>query len=646
MEKDIFEELMVVKRSGQRVNFNGYKIAVAIKHAFDSIDIPYNEITVNKVYEDVLNDIKINYEDRKTINVEDIQDIIETKLKEEKHYEVYESFSEYRKKRAASRKVFTVKQQHKFTKALEKIGYDETLKKDHDFKPKDIISGYGKTVTKEFTKAYIVDNKLLRAHEEGYIYIKDIDNFYLGIIPSVHLMFDKYINNELYDISAVLIKLREEISGEISLSAIDYLLEKYFIKKYKELFSNNLEKYLTLTGFIDYININKLKEIIKIQTSIELDLNNYDQYIKNIQIKNIITNAHNDSLIETENIIKHKLNKLFNVLSIIKDTNISFGSNTNEVGKIINKVIFETLNENKYNFKIIFKIKKNNKEFIKSIKELIQKDNEIILTFVENSYNKDINEVEYFSNGLRIFENYNSGFRESLGRMIIGEVSINMNRIALENKDKPVKYFYSQLSETLDTVKSSLLLLFETIGNKTKYNYEVLFNENILDDEKLEGKQKIRKVIKNGNLIISLSGLKESITTLNPGDEKEYSFTKEILTFINNELTRITNETKLNFYLAEEYSEKPRRSFMALDKTVYGEIKGILDSPKYDLIQNLESLKGDIKKISFLQKNFLGGHVYEINIPKNISEKKLNEEITKLEENDIGFVKINNKKRE
>ena len=33
---EVLENLIVVKRSGQRVNFNSVKIAVAIKHAFDS----------------------------------------------------------------------------------------------------------------------------------------------------------------------------------------------------------------------------------------------------------------------------------------------------------------------------------------------------------------------------------------------------------------------------------------------------------------------------------------------------------------------------------------------------------------------------------------------------------------------------------
>ena len=81
MEKDLLEELVVVKRSGQRVNFNDTKIALAVKKGFDSVYEEYDEKLVNKVKEKVLSEIRKNYKDRKTIGVEDIQDIIEKELK-------------------------------------------------------------------------------------------------------------------------------------------------------------------------------------------------------------------------------------------------------------------------------------------------------------------------------------------------------------------------------------------------------------------------------------------------------------------------------------------------------------------------------------------------------------------------------------
>ena len=53
MEKDLFNDIVVVKRSGQRVNFNDAKIAIAIKKGFDSVYDDYDEKNVNKVKETV-----------------------------------------------------------------------------------------------------------------------------------------------------------------------------------------------------------------------------------------------------------------------------------------------------------------------------------------------------------------------------------------------------------------------------------------------------------------------------------------------------------------------------------------------------------------------------------------------------------------
>ena len=65
MERDFFNDIIVVKRSGQRVNFNDAKVAIAIKKGFDSVYDEYDEKNVNKVKEKVLEQIKKNDEELK-----------------------------------------------------------------------------------------------------------------------------------------------------------------------------------------------------------------------------------------------------------------------------------------------------------------------------------------------------------------------------------------------------------------------------------------------------------------------------------------------------------------------------------------------------------------------------------------------------
>ena len=89
--EDTTLELQVVKRNGKKVDFDGTKIAMAIKKGFDSLipseenatlqDVGYSEKDVNKVYHAVIERIKKEYKDEDKIKIETIQDMIEDELK-------------------------------------------------------------------------------------------------------------------------------------------------------------------------------------------------------------------------------------------------------------------------------------------------------------------------------------------------------------------------------------------------------------------------------------------------------------------------------------------------------------------------------------------------------------------------------------
>jgi anaerobic ribonucleoside-triphosphate reductase len=242
MYNEVLDELVVVKRSGQRVEFNASKIAIAIKSAFDSVYENPDEKKIYKVFEKVLTYINENYKDRKTINVEDIQDIIESKLQSEKYLDVYNSFSEYRKKRAASRKAFAEKQQHKFVKAIEKIQEDNNIKTDSYLSPYNTLYKFGRIVSSEYSKSYVLDSKFVKASEEGNIFIHDIDYFSLGLLSSIHLKLntnaldDNCIDNLINEV----INTQNEINGEIEIDSIDYLLAPFILNKYKFILKRRL----------------------------------------------------------------------------------------------------------------------------------------------------------------------------------------------------------------------------------------------------------------------------------------------------------------------------------------------------------------------------------------------------------------------
>lgn len=641
---NIIDELIVVKRSGQRVPFNGSKIAIAIKKGFDSIYTETDEKKVNKIYEKVLEKIETEYQDRKTINVEDIQDLIENALKDNEKT-VYTAFSEYRKKRELSRKAFGERQQHKFVKAIDNI-IKEYNSESNINSSYDTLCRFGKNSLSEYTKAYILDNKFVKAHDEGSIYIHNADYFYLGIIPEIHLKlnFTKIAETEFDNLLNIIISSQKEVNNEIAIDAIDYLFAPWLINNYKKILKNNLINNLKVNGLLEYLNSKKLEETIDKEYSLDFDYFRYEQFILNPLIKEIFKLSYYTTLENLNELTKNTFYRLINTLQNNYEQKtiytLSFGSNDTQIGNYLNDYFIETINNFAYSSKIhfIYKIKNDeNDKMLEEVMNLILNHKNISLAFLNTSYNHNENEIEYFANGYRIFENCNSDHKTSNGKIVVSTTSINMARIALKNGKRPIKYFYELLDEIMELVKNQLSLVFETIGDKNKENYKILFQGTTYDDEKLEEKQKIRKVIKSGNLNISLVGLKECVDYLENDESKKYKLTLDILKHLNNLCEQYSEKTKLNFGICETSDILPRKELMAIDKAIYGIKPKITDKEYYDLIQNITN---DYHNLGEIQKYFTHGSLLKIKINKNMNFQKFKTLVEELQKNDIGFMQI------
>ena len=66
----------------------------------------YSEKDIQKVYQAVIKKIAKEYLPLGKIKIEEVQDLIEDMLKKYDYIDVYESFSEYRQRRAAARIAF------------------------------------------------------------------------------------------------------------------------------------------------------------------------------------------------------------------------------------------------------------------------------------------------------------------------------------------------------------------------------------------------------------------------------------------------------------------------------------------------------------------------------------------------------------
>ena len=381
IEEELLETIKVVKRNGSKVDFNGTKIAMAIKKGFDSIkDIDeegeesnkYNSVDIQKVYQDVVATIKKNYENKERIKIEEIQDIIEETLKIDGYQDVFESFSDYREKRAQSRVAFTEdKRSHKFLKTLEGLAL-KTAAEDDAKRENGNIDGnsamgtmlqFGSNVSKEFSKTYLMKKKYADAHDDGYIHIHDMDFLAMGTTTCMQIDLDKLFKNgfstghghlrEPNDImsysalAAIAIQSNQnDQHGGQSIPAFDYYLAPGVLKTFKKLLKSMIKDYIDLEDINDFINPNVLeREINKINT-IDINVDYFEKFYKNSNsLKRMFEMSINKALDKTDKrtyqameAFVHNLNTMHSRAGAqVPFSSINFGTDTSSEGRMVTK---------------------------------------------------------------------------------------------------------------------------------------------------------------------------------------------------------------------------------------------------------------------------------------------------------------------
>lgn len=650
--KNLFDTLVVVKRSGQRTNFQGEKIAIAIQKAFSSIDIPYKDEDVNKIYSKVLKEIEIEYKDRKTINIENIQDIIELTLKNEKLPDVYEAFKSYRDKRNASRKTFVVKRQHKFLKAIEFLGLDNLNNEKEQ--PETTLKRFGDTISTEFAKAYLLDNKSSRCHDSGLIYIDSLETMPMGEMDSLEISFTDYIetNTKLKEklinansieeylsiIKITIFNLKKELYGSIALSTFDKDLEEITLKSYKDILLTYLKIYLKTSNLDTLISIEKIKDDINLIKDIDEDcFYNYYKDSRNLEVNfNSIREAAKKKL---ENNLTKYLNIFFKELIFIH-ISINFGTSKSKL--IIESIINASINSN--NIEYYFKIKKSNKDnyLLEKYKDISLKRNNFSFIFLEGFNNLKDEEACYFKNGERVIEDNTTSIKKlSTGKGNIASISINIVRIALKNsyllnKESNIRGFYQELDKLINLAKDALLERFEIDCTRKSTNFPYLYEEGLWHDgEKVKENDRLRKLLKHGTLTISFCGLKEVLYALEKDESKHIDLARDIIRYMSKKIDKISDDNNLNFTLSTIITNDIKIEFKKQDTAIYGKLKNITDKLSYS---DSNSFSNDLKDISYLQNKCKGGSIYKVKIK---TKKELDNLILNCLDNNIGVLKIN-----
>ena len=690
----MFENIKVIKRDGKKVDFDGTKIALAIKKGFDSINDEsnkkYTENDVNKVYNLVINQIMALEVDK--IKIEKIQDMIEEKLKDENYLDVFKSFSEYRERRAQSRRIFLEeKKQHKFLKALEDLKTSSNENENNT--PLELMVDYGSTVSREFAKAYIVKKKMAELQESGEIHIHDLNFMPLGTTTTSQInllsLFDEGFkaknicirepqNIMSYSALAVIaITLNQkEQHGCQSIPAFDYYMAPGVLKTFKKQFQETINDILAYTDLDKFAAINGIEREIERLETIKFDIAIFDKYSRESeQLKRVFRIAYESTLKKLEKAVVQAVEAFVHNINTIDSRgiksklypSINIGTDISPEGRLITDKILDAIDYDSMSPVVIFKVKEGinfnkedpNYDLYKKAIDVSSRRLYPNFSFLDSTYNKKFyvrnnpdREVAYNTMNMRVMDNIIDDDRAIASkRGLISYTTINLPRIGIKNNNNQsdnYESFFNELEEKMDIIKDQLLDRFEKQGNKKVHEFPFLIGEGILlDGERAKPEDKIRKVIKQSSMGIGFLGLEECLIALTGYTRTQNKQTKKlglkIIDFMRNKVNEYSTKYNLNFVLIGVDDKKVSEEFMALDKAIYGKLEKITDKELYTesfYIPEGEKLEEKIEIESPYHELTNGGHIINLRLEEKNPEA-VEAILKELKEKNVGYASVN-----
>ena len=168
--------MKIIKRSGSEMEFDREKIEIAVTKANESV-VPSARMTpvqIKRIAEDV-ESAALNM--KRSLSVEEIQDMVEDQIMNQRAFDVARNYITYRYTRALVRKANTTDEQ---ILSLIECNNEEVKQENSNKNPtvnsvqRDYMAG---EVSKDITKRLLLPHDIVEAHEQGIIHFHDADYF-------------------------------------------------------------------------------------------------------------------------------------------------------------------------------------------------------------------------------------------------------------------------------------------------------------------------------------------------------------------------------------------------------------------------------------------------------------------------------------
>lgn len=366
--------MKVIKRDGRKVDFDRNKIIKAVLTAFDEVD---SEITPEAKRKATVITNHIESLNKKSMNVEDIQDIIETMLMDGKRKDVARAFVIYRNDRTRVRE-----QNTNLMKSIkEKLTASNVQNQNANIDEKSFGGRVGEasdTVLKQYALDNCMSEMSRNNHLNNEIYIHDLNSYAVGMHNCLSIPFDKLLANGFntrqtdvrpaqsvntaFQLVAVIFQLQSlQQFGGVSATHLDWTMIPYirksflkhyivaYLKQTEEFASLNLLELLFQTYEENGIIRNKFDDWVDEHKQMFFDnteLNEEDFYIGNNKLnKTLYQSALYDTINETYQAVEglyHNLNTLQSRSgNQLPFTSINYGTCTEPEGRMVTKALID-----------------------------------------------------------------------------------------------------------------------------------------------------------------------------------------------------------------------------------------------------------------------------------------------------------------
>lgn len=337
--------MKVIKRDGRKVDFDRDKIIKAVLAAFDEVD---GEITPEAKRKATVITNHIESLNNKSMNVEDIQDIIETMLMDGKRKDVAKAFVIYRNDRTRVRE-----QNTNLMKSIkEKLTASNVQNQNANIDEKSFGGRVGEasdTVLKQYALDNCMSEMSRNNHLNNEIYIHDLNSYAVGMHNCLSIPFDKLLANGFntrqtdvrpaqsvstaFQLVAVIFQLQSlQQFGGVSATHLDWTMIPYVRKSFYKHYKDGLK----------YIN-ESLNPLYKEFTERMNDATPINKYT------DVAPKAYQYAMDMTEKEVYQAVEGLYHNLNTLQSrsgnqlpfTSINYGTCTEPEGRMVTKALLD-----------------------------------------------------------------------------------------------------------------------------------------------------------------------------------------------------------------------------------------------------------------------------------------------------------------